>query len=262
MNTKRIALVRHYLNSLRHNKTRLIEVFIIPIFEILSIGFLSRYIDLNTDTSLRLTTILLVSIILWHLLVRLSSEVSQQFFDDFLTRNLIHLLGSPITIKDLLSSLYVAAGLKLGLSVATIILVVKLLYGQSLTLLPPMEFIVLACLVLFFWALALGTWTSAFFFLFGNKAGMLSWGLLAMIQPVSGVFYQSNILPPGLQQASLFTPTLYIFEGLRAFYNQRPVDYSSLWLAMVLSLVYLLVGVEIFGCLYQRARRTGFLARL
>lgn len=262
MSKRRIgALVVHYLNSLRHNKARLIEVFFIPIFEILAIGYLSRFVDANTNATIRLATVLLTCVIFWHLLVRLSAEVSQQFFDDFLTRNLIHLLAAPITIFELLTSLYLAALFKLSLSIIVILGIVHFFYGQNLGHAPPVELILAASLVLFIWGLALGTWASSFFFILGNKAGMISWGFLAIIQPFSGVYYDSSILPPALETASRFMPSLYIFDSLRAYYADQPIDFSALGLALALSLLYLLSGIFVFGHLYAHARKNGFLAR-
>ncbi|MFI5262535.1 MAG: ABC transporter permease [Candidatus Limnocylindrales bacterium] len=146
--------------------------------------------------------------------------------------------------------------------------------------------IVLAALVLFF-GLDLSHadfMTGAVFMLIGS-ASFIGIGMMAAVLPlmyvergaqmtfvlqsllllVSGVYYSVEILPGWMQVLSRFSPATYILEGVRAgLIDGTPVSalWEDVWPLVVMGVVFIPLGVWIFGRAERYAKRTGKLKRV
>jgi ABC-2 type transport system permease protein len=82
---------------------------------------------------------------------------------------------------------------------------------------------------------------------------------------ISGVYYSVTILPPVMQVVSAFSPATYILDGVRqALIDGAPVTTMGghLLPLAVMAVVFIPLGVFVFGRAERYAKRTGKLKRV
>jgi ABC-2 type transport system permease protein len=116
-------------------------------------------------------------------------------------------------------------------------------------------------LVLFLFGVALGITGTALVLRFGPAAEWFVWPIPAMISPFAGVFYPVSTLPAWMQYLAYALPPSYVFEALRGIVAGQSPNLTYLAISAILSIVYILLCAWYFRSVYQRAVRTGLLAR-
>jgi len=119
-------------------------------------------------------------------------------------------------------------------------------------------------LIAFFFILQMFSWSiglsmSGLIMRVGLSAESFAWAAVFILLPISGVYYPVTILPHWLQIISRFIPTSYVFEGMRAILAEKTVHWDLMAAAFGLSVLYLLIGFQIFLWFFRRARRDGTL---
>jgi ABC-2 type transport system permease protein len=111
----------------------------------------------------------------------------------------------------------------------------------------------------FIFGWAFGCITSSLIFRFGARVQIFAWSLIAVIYPISGVFYPLSVLPPVLADLARLLPVSYIFEGLRQIIitGQAP-ELSSLFWILALNLLYLAFGIGMFLLGFRHAKNRGW----
>ncbi|MDP3741652.1 MAG: ABC transporter permease [bacterium] len=104
-----------------------------------------------------------------------------------------------------------------------------------------------------------GCLTAYLIFRFGTKVQIFAWSLIALLFPISGVFYPISTLPDFLALVARFVPVSYIFEGLRSIVitgqAPDPGDFSKI---ILLNLVYLTLGIWLFVRGFKSAKARGW----
>lgn len=116
-------------------------------------------------------------------------------------------------------------------------------------------------LILFVFGIVLGVFGSAVVLRLGPASEWFVWPIPALVSPFAGVFYPLSTLPPWMQTLSKALPPSYVFEQLRALVAGNPVSAASLVAGAALALCELGLTCWFFQRVYQRAVRTGLLAR-
>jgi ABC-2 type transport system permease protein len=93
----------------------------------------------------------------------------------------------------------------------------------------------------------------------GQSAESFAWAAVFILMPVSGVYYPVSVLPDWLQVISWGLPPAYVFEGMRAILLEKTVHWHGLGIAFALSVVYLVIGFQIFQWFFRLSRRAGTL---
>jgi ABC-2 type transport system permease protein len=127
-------------------------------------------------------------------------------------------------------------------------------FAYGLTLVPLL-------LILFLFGIALGVFGCAVVLRLGPASEWFVWPIPALVSPFAGVFYPLSTLPKWMQTLSKVLPPSYVFEQLRALLIGSPVSATSLCLGAALAVVELGLACWFFRRVYQRAVRTGLLAR-
>jgi len=252
------ALTIHYLYSVRRNKGRLIDILVWPVFEIIMFGYLGLYLQKESESLKKVATLLLGNLVYWHITARTSNEVSAQFFDDLLSRNLQNIIAAPVTIKNIIISLGLGGIIKMTVSFGLMWLTVWTIYGFNLFQVPLGQSAI-ALSVLIIQGLSIGFFVSAFAFLIGSKAVVLTWVITGLLQPFSCVFYPRSILPIPLKLISYLVPSSYIFEYLR---NAPLASLELLTASFIISICYLAISIVSFIVFFRLSRKTGILMRL
>ena len=117
-----------------------------------------------------------------------------------------------------------------------------------------------AILQMFSWSIGLAM--SGMIMRVGQSAESFAWAAVFILMPVSGVYYPVTVLRHWLQVISWGLPPAYVFEGMRAILAERVVHWDLLGIALGLSVVYLVVGFQVFQAFFRASRRPNESANL
>lgn len=101
--------------------------------------------------------------------------------------------------------------------------------------------------------------------LYVERGAQMTFVLQSLLLLVSGVYYSVAILPDWMQVLARFSPATYILDGVRrGLIDGTPVTslFSDLWPLLVMAVVFIPLGVRVFGLAERYAKRTGKLKRV
>ena len=201
--------------------------------------------------------VLLAGLLLWEVVLRGNLSLSIAFLEEMWSRNLGHLFVSPIRSWEMATGIIIAALLRTLLGLVPVSLLTWAFFGYSIYSLglPLIAFFVI--LQMFSWSIGLAM--SGMIMRVGQSAESFAWAAIFIIMPVSGVYYPIKVLPGWLQAIAHALPTSYVFEGMRGILTDRVVHWDQLGFAFGLSIVYLVVGFQVFQWFFRSSRRAGSL---
>ena len=253
------AIVLRQVYLLRGSPVRLLPMVAWVAIDIVLWGFITRYLDQLTGARAHFTASLLGAVLLWDFLSRVMQGVTTAFFEDVWSRNFLNLFATPLKISEYLAGLFATGictslmGLLAMLALATGVFGLDFLaYGAAL---------VPFLMVLFVTGIALGILGTAIVLRFGPASEWLIWPIPSLLSPFAGVFYPLSTLPAWMRAIGRALPPSYVFEGMRSIVEGRPVPWSALAAGLGLAGLYLLLASLAFAAVYQRAIRTGLIAR-
>lgn len=245
---------------LKRSVHRLVGIFYWSALELFLWGFLTVYLDRIGGAEFGVITVIIGTVILWNFLMRIQQGIAVSFLEDVWARNLINLFGTPLNFKEYVAGLVLVGVASAIVSGAFMIAVAWLLFAYNL-----FQFgflIVPYVLVLFFFGLALGMYTTAMILRFGPSSEILAWSIPALIPPFSGVFYSISTLPSWLQTVAFFLPPSHVFEGMRSIVLSGVSDPSRLLFAGVLSVIFFFFAYWLLLRTYRFVLREGRFTRL
>jgi ABC-2 type transport system permease protein len=254
------ALVRRYVYLLRSSGVRLVELIYWPFLQMLTWGFLQKYLAGNTGPLAQAAGVLIGSVLLWDILFRSNIGFSTTFIEEMWSRNLGNLLISPLRPYELVAALSVWSVIRLSVSVVPVAVAAYFFFGFNLLDLglPLVAFFVV--LVLTSWSL--GLIAAGVILRHGLAAEELAWSLAFLLLPLCCVYYPVSVLPGWLQPIALALPPTHVFEGMRSILLRHTFDAKELWWALGLNAVYLVAGYLTFSRFLASARVNGTLLRL
>lgn len=254
------ALVLRYLYLLRSSGIRLIELIYWPFLQMLTWGFLQKYLASTNGPLVKTGGVLIGSVLLWDILFRSKIGFSTTFIEEMWSRNLGNLLTSPLRPFELLVALSAWSLIRLSVSMVPVAILAYVFFGFNLLGLG-------AALAVFFFILVLTSWSlgliaAGVILRFGLGAEELAWSLAFLLLPLCCVYYPVAILPHWLQPVALALPPTHVFEGMRAILLHGTFEPSHLVWALGLNAVYLTVGVLVFRFFLRSAKVNGVLIQL
>jgi ABC-2 type transport system permease protein len=175
------------------------------------------------------------------------------------SRNLLNLMVTPLTELEYVSGVMLFGLAKLALGVSTVALVAFALFAFNITDVGLALVPIVAILLVVGWSI--GLVVIGLILRVGQGAEILAWGLLAMMMPLSGIFYPISALPPLLQPIAALLPTTHAFAAARAVVAGHPLPWRQLGLAAI-GCVVLLIGAAAFVTRMLRVFRSrGFISR-
>ena len=94
---------------------------------------------------------------------------------------------------------------------------------------------------------------------FGPAFENVAWSSLFLLAPLGCIYYPLSILPDWLQILAKGLPLVYIFEEVRSILLNNVVNYSNIFSALKLNLIYFLISVFVFYRSFLQARKKGTL---
>ncbi len=251
------ALVLRHIYLWRSSVMRLVDSIYWPAVQMVMWGFMTQYLLPQASFVAQAAGVLLSGLLLWEVVVRGNLSLSIAFLEEIWSRNLGHLFVSPIRSWELATGIIIAALLRTLLGMIPVSLMAWAFFGYSIyTLgLPLLAFFVI--LQMFSWSIGLAM--SGLVMRVGQSAESFAWAAVFVLMPVSGVYYPVSVLPHWLQVIAWGLPPAYIFEGMRAIMADKTVHWDMLAVAFGLSVVYLVVGFQVFQWFFRSSRRAGSL---
>jgi ABC-2 type transport system permease protein len=254
------ALVQRYIYLLRSSGVRLVELIYWPFLQMLTWGFLQKYLAGTTSPLAQAAGVLIGSILLWDILFRSNIGFATTFIEEMWSRNLGNLLTSPLRPYELIIALSVWSVIRLSVSMVPVATAAYLLFGFNLLDLGLPLVAFFAVLVLTSWSL--GLISAGVILRYGLGAEELAWSLAFLLLPICCVYYPVSVLPGWLQVIALALPPTHVFEGMRSILLHNTFDAKELWWALSLNAVYLLIGYFVFSRFLASARVNGTLLKL
>jgi ABC-2 type transport system permease protein len=110
----------------------------------------------------------------------------------------------------------------------------------------------------------LGIMGSVLPLLFPERGQQMTHVIIAMMLLVSGVYYPTEVLPPALRIASIFSPATYVLRGARAALLEGASVaeiWPHIWPSLVTGVVLIPLGLWVFKLAEDYAKRNGKLHR-
>jgi ABC-2 type transport system permease protein len=238
----------------RRNVFTLFELFFWPIMGLLTIGLLTRFLNVGQE----MVSFLLVGAIALTILQTSQMDVAYVLLFDMWSKSIKNTFIAPIKSYHLVFGALLF-GMIRGTFVFTILVIVSnRLFGFNFLaggFIPVLVFLA----GVFCMAAVIGITVCISILIFGQKADVAAWSLSGMILLVSGIYYPVEVLPAALQALSRAIPLTYFLEYYRSVYIPGP---HNLVFGALLAALYLGIGLVLLDRSIERARRTGIMLRL
>ena len=254
------ALLRRYIYLLRSSSVRLVELIYWPFLQMLTWGFLQKFLASTQNPYAKGAGVLIGAVLLWDILFRSNLGFFTTFIEEMWSRNLGNLLISPLRPPELVAALCIWSIMRLSVGMIPVALAAFFIFGFNLLDLGIWLAVFFAMLVLTSWSL--GLIAAGVMLRFGLGAEELAWSLAFLLLPLTCVYYPLIALPGWLQPIALALPPTHVFEGMRAILLEHRFDAGDLWWAFGLNVVYLAVGYAAFRWFLSSARENGSLLQL
>lgn len=254
------ALVQRYIYLLRSSGVRIVELIYWPFLQMLTWGFLQKYLADTTSPLAHAAGMLIGAVLLWDILFRSKIGFSTTFIEEMWSRNLGNLLISPLRPLELVAALCAWSIIRLSVGMIPVAVAAYAIFGFNLLDLGLPLVAFFAVLVLTSWSL--GLISAGVILRYGLGAEELAWSLAFLLLPLACVYYPVSVLPDWLQVIALALPPTHVFEGMRSILLHHTFDVTQLWWAIGLNAIYIVAGYLTFRWFLASARVNGTLVQL
>ncbi|MEZ5910680.1 MAG: ABC transporter permease [Hyphomicrobiaceae bacterium] len=254
------AMVLRYWYVIRSSWPRIAELIYWPLVQMLMWGLMQRHLAETTNYYAKAAGLLIGAVLLWDILVRGQLGFSVSFLEEIWSRNLGHLLMSPLRPWELVAALMLVSLIRLAIALVPVAVLAYLFFGFNLLVLGFAFAAFFANLMLTAWAL--GLVATGAVLRYGLGAEGFAWLVVFVLLPVACVYYPVATLPAWLQPVALALPPTHVFEGMRSLLAAQVFDAWSMVVALLLNAIYLSAGAMIFAQMLRSARANGTLVQL
>ncbi len=253
------AVARRHAYVLQRAPQRWFDVVFWPVVDAVLFGSLGVYFSRTSGTGPRGVAFLLAGIILFHVVFQAEISVATGFMEETWSRNLLNLMVTPLTEAEFVGGVALFGLAKLVLGVATVSLVALTLFAFRITDLGLALLPLVAILLVVGWSV--GLIVIGLILRVGQGAEILAWGLIALVMPLSGVFYPTTALPAVLQPVAAVLPTTHAFAAARAVVAGHSLPWGQVGLAAIGSLVTAAAAAGYVTRMLRVFRARGYISR-
>tara|TARA_Y100000991_G_scaffold172390_1_gene134147 strand:- start:508 stop:1299 length:792 start_codon:yes stop_codon:yes gene_type:complete len=250
------AMILRYKTVVSGSLPRLLSIFYWPSIQIILWGFFSNFlVSINSDSSLNPISFILSAIILWDVLFRGQLGLSMTFFEEIWSRNLGHLLITPLRNYEFIISLILISFIRTLLGLTPAIFIANYYFDFHL-------FELGVYLILFFFNLIFTGWSIGFFvsglvLRFGQSFEELAWAFIFILLPFSCVYYPLDSLPYIFQKLALLFPPVYVFEGMRNIFVDSFFSKTLFFKALIINILYFCFSIFFFLKMISLSKKKG-----
>jgi ABC-2 type transport system permease protein len=239
---------------------RFLDLCYWPMVQMILWGFIQTFLMRQSSFFAQAGGVLLGAVMLWDVLFRGHIGLAISFFEEVYSRNLGHLLATPLKIGEYMAALMAVSLLRTTVGLFPATLCAIWFFGFSLYSLGLALVAFFFSLIAFGWSI--GLFVSGLVMRYGLGAESFAWAFIFALAPLCGIYYPTTILPDWVQVISALLPASYIFNGMRAVLIDHTVRTDWLAVAMALNVVWLAGGVAGFLIFHGQARERGMLLQL
>jgi len=233
------------------------ELLFWPIVGVLSIGLMSRFLELTEAQA----SFVLVGTIALSVVNVCQLEVAYAVLLDVWSKSLKHQFLAPIGIRHLTLGSWVVGMVR---SLAVFVLLAALgRWAFGFHVLQPGWFaLAMFLLGCFLTAWVVGVAVCALITLFGNRAEAFAWATVNMVLVLAGIYYPISVLPDFIAAIARAIPLTYFLDAYRSHYGFASEFRSPIATGLALSALYAALAHWAFLAAIHRARRTGLLLKM
>ena len=251
------AMILRYLFLHKRSLPRTFEIVFWPLVGVLSVGLMTRFLDLTPQT----TAFVLVGTLALSLVQICQLDVAYAVLFDMWAKSAKHQFLAPVHPWQMIVGSWLMGALR-GLLVF-LLLALSCRWAFSFDLLAPGFFAVASFLLgMFLTAGVIGILVCTLLLLFGLRAEVSAWSGVSLILLVCGIYYPVSLLPEPFVTLAGLIPLTHFLEAFRAHYGFAPVFPSPLLKGFFTVTAYLGLSYWGFTAAIARARRNGLLLRL
>jgi ABC-2 type transport system permease protein len=239
---------------------RFLDLCYWPMVQMILWGFIQTFMAQQSSFFAQAAGLLLAGVMLWDVLFRGQISLAISFFEEVYSRNLGHLLATPLTIGEYMAALMTVSLVRtvVGLFPATLFAI--WFFGFSVYSLGIALVAFFLSLIAFGWAI--GLFVAGLVMRYGLGAESFAWAFIFALAPLAGVYYPISILPSWVQLLSAAIPASYVFEGMRAVLIDHTVRVDLMMAGAALNIVWLAAGIAGFLIFHRQARERGMLLQV
>jgi ABC-2 type transport system permease protein len=256
------AIARRHSYVLWRSPHRFFDVTVWPLVDVLLFGSIGAFVSSGTGGAGAGRTAfgyLLAGVVLWHVVYQSQIGLSTGFLEETWSRNLLNLMVTPMREWEYVAGVVLFGLLKLLVGVGLVALLALVAFAFDITTLGLSLVPIAAVLLTTGWVIAL--FVIGLVLRFGAGAEALAWGILFVVLPLSGTFYPIDALPFVFRPLAVVLPTTHAFAAARSVLDGGGLDWSSLGLAAVTSVLLTVAGVWWVVAMLRMFRRRGYVTR-
>jgi ABC-2 type transport system permease protein len=253
------AIARRHAYVLQRNPQRWFDVVAWPVVDSILFGAIGVYFGRRSGAGAAGAAFLLAGIVLFHVVFQAEISLATGFMEETWSRNLLNLMVTPLREGEYIAGIVLFGIAKVVMAVGTVALVALALFSFHLTTLGFALIPMIALLLVIGWAVGLAV--IGLILRVGQGAEILAWGVIALILPLSGIFYPVSALPGALQPLAEALPTTHIFAASRAVVSGHPLPWDELGWAALGTVVLCVFAVWFVFRMLEVFRRRGYISR-
>ncbi|HET9490348.1 MAG TPA: ABC transporter permease [Methylomirabilota bacterium] len=249
-------VVRNFVMGTR-NIFFFFELLFWPTVGVLSIGLMSRFLDLRDEA----TAFILIGTLALSVVQVCELEVAYVVLFDVWSKSIKHQFLAPIGIRHLTLGAWVVGVLR-G------VVIFAVLGGLGwwafdfnplvAGVLPLLTFLI-GCLLT---AWIVGVAVCALITIFGNRAEAFAWASVNFVLVLAGIYYPISVLPGPAAAVAAAIPLTHFLDAYRSHFGFASEFRAPVATGLALSLLYATVAHLLFLGAVRRARRTGLLLKM
>ena len=253
------AVARRHAYVLQRSPQRWFDVVVWPVVDALLFGAIGVYFADQTGAGAKGAGLLLAGILLFHVVFQAEISLATGFMEETWSRNLLNLLVTPLREGEYAAGVVLFGLAKLAIGVTVVGLVALGLFAFNITDVGLALVPIVALLLVVGWSV--GMIVIGLILRVGQGAEILAWGLLAMLMPLSGIFYPVSALPGILQPIGRVLPLTHIFAAARAVLDGDGLPWDELGIAAIGALVLAVASVWFVVRMLAVFRARGYISR-
>ncbi len=253
------AVARRHAYVLQRSPQRWFDVVVWPVVDALLFGAIGVYFARQSGAGAKGAGFLLAGILLFHVVFQAEISLATGFMEETWSRNLLNLLVTPLREGEYAAGVVLFGLAKLAIGVTVVGLVALGLFAFNITDVGLALVPIVALLLVVGWSV--GMIVIGLILRVGQGAEILAWGLLAMLMPLSGIFYPVSALPGVLQPIGRVLPLTHIFAAARAVLDGHALPWDELAIAAVGALVLAVASVWFVVRMLSVFRARGYISR-
>jgi ABC-2 type transport system permease protein len=254
-----LAIARRQAYVLQRAPQRWFDVVVWPVVDAILFGAIGVYFGQKTGAAAAGAAFLLAGIILFHVVFQAEVSVATGFLEETWSRNLLNLMVTPMTELEYGAGVALFGLVKLAIGVTAVSLVALAAFAFHITSLGFALIPLVIILIVVGWAVALIV--IGLLLRVGQGAEILTWGFIALLLPLSGIFYPVEALPDVLQPIAELLPTTHVFAAAQAVVAGHPLPWDEVGIAAAGAVVMAAFSVWFLTHMLGVFRARGYISR-